>query len=175
MKKNLIVVALVAAASLSATQAIAGGAGQVNFEGAITDQACTIVNTATNPLDVKLGTYGSNEFQAAGDTTAKMGFDIALTACPASATSASVNFDGMADTTNGDLLALTPGTGNATGVGIQLYDDAGTEIALHTASKSYPLVTGDNNLPFAAAYKSTAATVTAGPADGVANFSIIYN
>lgn len=84
MKKNLFVVALVTAASLSAASAIAGGAGQVNFNGAITDDACTITNTVANPLDVTLGTYGSNEFKAAGDATAKVGFDIALTNCPAS-------------------------------------------------------------------------------------------
>lgn len=175
MKKNLIVVALVAAASLSAANAIAGGAGKVNFTGAITDDACTIVSTVASPLDVKLGTYGSSEFKAAGDTTAKVGFDIALTNCPATVKSAAVNFDGTADSTNGDLLALTQEAGVATGVGIQMYDDAGAELALHTNSKSFPLVTGDNSLPFSAAYKSTAATVTAGPANGVANFSVIYN
>ncbi|MGL5384400.1 MAG: fimbrial protein [Serratia sp. (in: enterobacteria)] len=177
MKKNLIAVAVAVAAvaALSVSNAIAGGAGQINFTGAITDDACTIVNTVSNPLDVKLGTYGSNEFKAAGDTTAKMGFKIALTDCPASAKQAAVNFDGTSDSTNAALLKLTQDSGVATGVGIQLYDDAGTEIALHTASKVYPLVTGDNNLPFNAAYKSTAATVTAGPANGVANFSIIYN
>ncbi|MCU6161717.1 MULTISPECIES: fimbrial protein [Enterobacter] len=175
MKTKMIVAALVAASSLSAANAIAGGIGQVNFTGAISDDTCTIVNTVSNPLDVTLGTYSSKEFTAVGDATAKVGFDIALTACPVSVTAASVNFDGTTDATNADLLALTAGTGVATGVGIQMYDEDGAELAIHTASKSYPLVTGDNNLPFYAAYKSTAATVTAGTANSVANFSIIYN
>lgn len=172
---NKIVIAITAATLLPASYVFAGGAGQINLTGAITDDACTIVNTVTSPLSVKLGTYGSNEFKAAGDSTARMSFKIALTACPAAAKSAAVNFDGTPDDTNGSLLKLTQDTGVATGVGIQFYDNAGTEIALRSASKSYPLATGDNNLPFSAAYKSTAAAVTAGPANAVANFSIIYN
>lgn len=175
MKKNLIAVVFATAAALSMSNAMAGGAGQVNFTGAITETPCTVVNTVSNPLDVKLGTYGSNEFTAAGDTTAKMSFKIALTDCPVSVTQAAVNFDGTSDATNAALLKLTQDAGVATGVGIQLYDNAGTEISLHTPSKTYPLVAGSNNLPFNASYKSTAATVTAGPANSVANFSIIYN
>lgn len=164
-----------AAVVLPVSVAFAGGAGQVNFTGSITDDACTITNTVSSPLAVTLGKYSSKEFKAAGDSTAKMGFKIALTSCPATATKASVNFDGTSDATNASLLKLTQDTGVATGVGIQLYDDAGAELALHDASKSYTLVTGDNNLAFNAAYKSTAATVTAGPANAVANFSVIYN
>ncbi|MHC9002345.1 fimbrial protein [Enterobacter adelaidei] len=175
MKKNMFVVALVAAASLSAANAIAGGAGQVNFTGSITDDACTIVNTVTSPLDVPLGTYGSNEFTAVGSETAKKDVKIALSNCPATVTSASVNFDGTSDATNASLLALTDEAGVATGVGIQLYDKDQSPLALHTPSSAHDLVTGDNVLPFYAAYKSTAATVTAGPANGVANFSVIYN
>lgn len=176
MKKNLIAIAIVASAALSMSNAIAGGNGQVNFTGAITDNACTITNTVTSPLDVNLGVYASSELNGgAGKETTKQGFKIALTGCPASVPQASVNFDGTNDTNNPVLLKLTQDAGVATGVAIQLYDDAGTALALHTKSKSYPLVTGDNTLAFNAAYKSTLGTVTAGPANAVANFSIIYN
>ncbi|HBT4722675.1 TPA: type 1 fimbrial protein [Klebsiella quasipneumoniae subsp. similipneumoniae] len=175
MNKHSICIAIVAAASLTAASAMAGGAGQINFNGSITDVACTIVNTPSNPLDVPLGTYGSNEFKAVGDSTAKKDVKIALSDCPATVTSASVIFDGANDPTNADLLALTTEEGVATGIGIQLYDKDQAEVALHTASKAYALEAGNNTLPFYAAYKSTAAAVTPGSANGVANFSIIYN
>ena len=90
-------------------------------------------------------------------------------------TKASVIFDGTPDSNNTTLLKLTQDDGVATGVAIQLYDISGAELPLFTASKSYTLASGTNDLSFMAAYKSTAATVTAGPANAVANFSISYN
>lgn len=173
MKKNLIAIALAAAASFSATQAMAA-AGQVKFEGKITGTTCTIVNDATNPLDVTLGEYGANEFKNAGDATVPLKFDILLKGCPASATQASVNFGGASDTANPDLLKVT-GTTPAGGVAIQLYDSARAELPLGTPSAKNPLVVGDNTLKFYAGYKSTSATVTEGEANGVADFSLIYN
>lgn len=174
MKKTLIVAALTTVFSLSAGQAMAA-AGKVEFEGKITGSTCTIVNDSANPLDVTLGEYGANEFSAAGDATVPLKFDIKLTGCPATATKAAVNFGGTSDTTNPDLLKVS-GTGTvATGVAIQLYDSARAALALGTPSAANPLTVGDNVLAYYAGYKSTAATVTEGAANGVADFSLIYN
>lgn len=175
MKKNLIVAAMVAALSLSAAQAMANGGGQVNFNGTILDESCTITDTVASPQDIDLGTYGKNEFTAVGTALAKKDVKISLTNCPASVTSAAIVFDGKADATNPELLALTDVDNVANGVAIQLYDDSEKELALRTPSKAYTLAEGDNTLNFYAAYKSTAATVTGGPADAVANFSVDYN
>ena len=175
MKKNLIVIALLASASFSATQAIAA-AGQVKFEGKITGTTCTIVNDAANPLDVSLGEYGANEFKSAGDATVPLKFDIKLTGCPATATQAAVNFGGTSDATNPDLLKVSATTGTAAGgVAVQLYDSARTALPLGTPSAANPLTVGDNTLKYYAGYKSTAATVTEGEANAVTDFSIIYN
>ncbi|MNC36707.1 putative fimbrial-like protein YcbU precursor [compost metagenome] len=90
-------------------------------------------------------------------------------------TSAKVKFDGLADSNVNSILALSQIPGVATNVGIQLTDNKNVVVPLHTASSAYPLSVGDNNLDFVARYYATAATVTAGPANAVSNFTIVYN
>ncbi|CAI1031510.1 fimbrial protein [Serratia sp. JSRIV001] len=173
MKKNLLVAALMTAGVLSASAFAADG--KINFVGAITDDACTVVNDMSNPLTVTLGTVSSKAFTTIGSTAAPTKFTIALTNCPATMTSAKVKFDGTADANEGSILALTQEAGVATNVGIQLTDKANVVVPLYTASSSYALVPGANNLDFVARYYSTAASVTAGPANSTSNFTIIYN
>lgn len=172
MKKNLIVAAI---AILSVSSAMAAD-GQVNFKGEILDAACTVVNSVSSPLDVNLGQVAKTAFSGAGSTAAATKFTLQLKDCPSSVTKASVKFDGTSVAGDNSVLALTQGAGVATGVGIQLSDASNAILPLFTASTSYPLVsTGTNNLDFIARYIATAATVTAGPANAVASFSIIYN
>lgn len=175
MKKNLIAAGIAAVSILSAASAFAAD-GQVNFKGEIIDSACVVANTPASPLDVTLGQVSKTAFSAAGDTAAATKFTLKLSSCPATVTKASVKFDGTAAGGDNSVLALTKDTGVATGVGIQLMDSSNTVLPLATASASYPLVsTGVNNLDFTARYVSTAATVTAGPANSVANFTVVYN
>jgi major type 1 subunit fimbrin (pilin) len=176
MNKNLIAIAFTAAAALSASNVFAE-AGTVNFTGEILDAACT-VDVGSQNQTVDLGTYNKSEFTAAGDVTAAKKFDIILKDCPTSVTSAKVRFDGTPDLTDSTLLAIdTSVAGAATGVAINLMTADMTQLPLHDEnSYSYTLSsTADNTLNFYAQYKSTAAAVTAGPADSVANFSVIYN
>jgi major type 1 subunit fimbrin (pilin) len=72
---------------------------------------------------------------------------------------------------------LTQQSGVATGVGIQLTDSDNTVLPLFTESKAYPLQPGTtvNNLDFSARYIATSATVTAGPANSAASFTVNYN
>lgn len=172
MKKNLIVAALVTGV-LSAS-AFADD-GKINFIGAITDDACTVVNNMSTPLTVTLGTVSSSAFAAAGDTAAPTQFTISLKDCPSNFTSARVKFDGDADSNVNSILALTQVTDVATNVGIQLTDKTGAVVPLYTPSSAYALTAGDNNLDFTARYYATAATVTAGPANSTSNFTITYN
>lgn len=173
MKKNLIVAAAMVAGVLSAS-AFADD-GKINFTGSITDDACTVVNTVSSPLSVKLGTVSSTAFTTGSMSAAATKFTIALTGCPASMTSAAVKFDGTANSNDTTILALTAEAGVATNVGIQLKDNKNTIIPLRTASSSYPLTVGANNLEFTAQYLATALPVTAGPANGTSNFTIVYN
>ena len=175
MKKNLIAMAIAATAVLSAANAFAA-AGQVNFTGEIIDAGCDVINTVANPLQVNLGQVAKSEFVNTGDTAAATGFNIQLTNCPDTVSTASIEFDGAALNGDNSLLELTQSAGVATGVGIQLSDQSGV-LPLAQRSLAYSLQSGStmNSLPCTARYKSVAATVTAGPANSVANFSVIYN
>ncbi|MED5752210.1 fimbrial protein, partial [Enterobacter hormaechei] len=67
--------------------------------------------------------------------------------------------------------------GAAPGGGVNLMTADKADLPLHGSnSYIYPLSrTADNTLKFYAQYVSTAASVTAGPANSVANFSVGYN
>lgn len=176
MKKNLIAVAFAATAALSMSNAMAA-AGTVNFTGEILDAACT-VDVASQNQTVDLGKYNKSEFSAVGYKTAAKKFDIVLKDCPETVTSAKVRFDGTPETTDSSLLAIDSSVaGAATGVAINLMTADKADLPLHGENDyTYDLVsTADNTLNFYAQYKSTAETVTAGPANSVANFSVVYN
>jgi major type 1 subunit fimbrin (pilin) len=172
MQKLAIAAAIITSVSLSSAFA---DDGKINFVGSITDDACTVVNGVSNPLTVTLGNVSSTAFTGAGSTAAPTKFSLALTNCPATVTSASVKFDGTADSNVNTILALTQETGVATGVGIQLMDNNNVAVPLFTASSAYPLAAGDNQLDFVARYYATAVSVTAGPANSTSNFTIVYN
>ncbi|MDK7106300.1 fimbrial protein, partial [Enterobacter hormaechei] len=117
--------------SASAFAAI-NGEGQINFTGEIIDSACQVVNGLSNPLDVQLGKVSKTVFTGAGSTSTLTKFDIKLTNCPETVTSAAINFGGTPDANNNATLALTPDTGAATGVAIQLMDASGQPVTLYT-------------------------------------------
>jgi len=100
--------------------------------------------------------------------------------CPASVTTVAVLFDGAREQTDTSLLAINGG--GAKGVAIKLYEhDQTTAVSLGKTTAKQTVTpgssggTGTADLEFYADYVSTAATVTAGKADGTANFNMIYN
>lgn len=175
---TLTSVALMAA--LSSTAAFAAD-GTINFQGNIIDSACTVDldgNGATT-MDVLMGDVNKTAFSGVGSTAGGSAsatkFNISLKNCPETVTTATVKFDGTAYAGDNTVLALTQETGVATGVGIQLSDASGI-LPLFTASAPYTLTSGDttNVLDFYARYIQKAATVTAGPANSVATFTVNY-
>lgn len=92
-------------------------------------------------------------------------------------TSAAINFGGTPDPDNNTTLALTPDVDAATGVAIQLVDASEQPVSLYTPSQQYPLASGTavNNLEFGARYIQTQAAITAGLANAVSTFTVIYN
>ncbi|QPK02324.1 fimbrial protein [Enterobacter mori] len=176
MKKKVIIAMLAASSALTMTHAFAA-AGTVNFNGNILDSACDVDVASQNQV-VVLGDYYKTEFPATGSRTAATKFDIVLKNCPVTVTNAKVRFDGTPDVTNSSLLAIdTSVAGAATGVAINLMTADKSDLPLH-GSNSYTYAlssTADNTLNFYAQYISTAAAVTAGPANSVANFSVVYN
>lgn len=174
MKKNLLAVAVLAS-SVFGISAFAA-AGQVNFTGEIIDAGCDVVNTIANPLTVNLGKVAKSEFTSGNTLAAATDFKIKLTNCPVTVGTASIKFDGVALDGDNSVLKLTQDSGVATGVGIQISDTAGV-LPLFQNSAAYTLTSGStmNNLPFVARYKAVSTTVTPGPANATANFSVIYN
>lgn len=154
-----------------------GTGGQVIFNGSITDSSCNIDSASTSQT-VDLGKWASTYFTSTGFETTKTPFHIKVKDCPASVTNVAVLFDGARDQSDNTLLATT---GSAAGVAIKLYeDDKSTAVSLGKASKAKNVVagattgTGTADLEFFADYISTGA-VTAGDANGTANFNMIYN
>ncbi|HAT1577805.1 TPA: fimbrial protein [Raoultella ornithinolytica] len=152
--------------------------GQIEFSGSITDTSCDIdSNSASQVID--LGKWASNFFTGAGSETTKTAFHIKVKDCPASVTKVAVLFDGTRDSNNSNLLAVN---GGAQGVAIKLYeDDRATPINLGTVSRDQMVLagaggasTGTADLEFFADYISTSA-VSAGAANGTANFNMVYN
>lgn len=173
MSHKLIAVTLLACSSFVG---IANAAdGTLNFTGTVTADACIITPGSSNQT-VALGTVSSNALAAVGDSAASTTFDVVLTSCPEAALNASVKFDGPTNADNSSLLALTNGADVATGVGIGLYeDDSSTLIPPGSASLSKTLsATDDTTFRFVAKYVATG-DVTAGTANAVSDFTVIYN
>ncbi|WP_239692852.1 fimbrial protein [Citrobacter sp. 50677481] len=176
MKKNSVVMALSVAGLLTISNAIAYD-GTVNFMGQILDTACTVDIGSNNILMVDMGSVSKTAFVSVGDEASTTKFTLRLINCPISVTSAKVKFDGLVDAFDNSLLAINPDPGAASGVAIRLKTADKSNLGLNEVNGySYPLSsTADNHLDFYAAYVATSATVMAGPANAVANFTVNYN
>lgn len=174
MKKTIVALTALTAVC---TSSVFAAAGTVNFAGNILDSACDVAVASQNQT-VVIGDFYKSEFAGMGDRTAAKGFDIILKNCPDTVTSAKVRFDGTPDLVNPSLLAInTAVSGAATGVAINLMSADKVDLPLHGENNyNYELTSDqDNTLKFYAQYISTASSVTAGPANSVANFSVVYN
>lgn len=148
--------------------------GTVKFNGDIVDTPC-VVSTDSADQTVTLGKVKASTFAKAKDISKDQGFSIKLEECDATVKkTATVMFIGSQDSADNTLLALSNDSGAATGVGIEILNNAGTVIPMGTASSDNALQTGENVLNFKAHYKSTAATVGVGPANSQADFQITY-
>ena len=171
MKVKLIS-ALVPAVLMMSSSAFAaeGETSTVNFTGEIVESTCALAPVSKNQT-VDLGQVSANVLATVNSTSQPKAFAINLTGCSlANATTATVTFSG--DTAADTALNVT---GGAAGVGLQILQN-GTPLTLDgsTASAAQTLVVGNNTLDFAARYVALAATVTAGKADAVANFTMNY-
>ena len=178
MKKVTLGIFIAAALGCSASSfAASTGEGKINFTGEIIDSACQVVNGLSSPLNVALGKVSKTAFTGAGSTSTLTKFDIQLKNCPETVTSAAINFGGTPDANNNATLALTPDSDAATGVAIQLVDASEQPVSLYTPSQQYQLTSGTavNDLEFGARYIQTGAAITAGPANSVSTFTVIYN
>lgn len=175
-KKNTLSLSIASFLLVASTASAMAFDGTVKFQGEIVDAACTVDIGAGNTMIVDLGKVNKTAFTGAGSTASATKFTLKLKDCPVSIKSTTVKFDGTAYDGDDSVLALTEETGVATGVGIQLSDNTQAVLPLFTASKNYALQpTIVNDLDFYARYIAKADTVTAGPANSVATFTMNYN
>lgn len=176
MKKNVIAKTLSAATILMASNAMAYD-GTVIFNGEILDSACTVDIGSSNTLMVDLGRVSKTAFASTGDEASTTKFTLRLKDCPASVVAAKVKFNGAHDGNDSSLLAITQGSGSASGVAIRLKTADSMNLGLNQDNGyTYMLSsTADNNLDFYAAYVATVMPVLPGAANAVANFTVNYN
>ncbi len=173
MNKNFIAVAVLAASAISPVAFAADGT--VNFTGSITDIACTVDTDSKNQI-VDLGKVSKTAFTAESKTAGAKEFSLVLKDCPPTVTSAKVRFDGQQVPGDNSILALNDAADKASNVGIQLSDNQNNVINLYQDSAAYNLTTDVNYLKFVAKYYATGTgnDVTAGSANAVTDFTIIY-
>lgn len=169
--KNSLIAAAVLSVALSSTAFASDG--KVNFTGKITDTAC-VVDTDSLNQTVNLGSVSTTSLADAGATSGAKKFTLVLSSCPEAVTSATVRFDGIEVPGTNSLLALTAGADTAKDVGIQISDAKNNVINLFQDSAAYALTTGVNKLDFTARYYAISKNVTAGDANAVTEFTIIY-
>jgi major type 1 subunit fimbrin (pilin) len=149
--------------------------GKVTFNGEVTSGACAVSSEETDKI-VTLDTVRATAFTAANQAgNAKKAFDLSLVDCDTSIReTVQVTFSGQAMDGNPNLLANTAGAGSAQNVGLQLYGPDGAALNLGELSSKVNL-TGTTTIPLSVDYMSTAASVSAGKVQSVANFQLTYN
>lgn len=168
-KKALVAAALLSAVSINAANA---ADGQIVFTGSIIAQTCEVNGSTPGIIPVALGDYTTGEFNGSGSTVGNNKITMNLTSCPAAVQNVQILFDGNADGTNADLLAVDrPGAG----VGIGIYEaDGSTAIPIKSSSANIALSNGNGNASFIAKYVATASAVTVGTANATADYTILY-
>ncbi|WEL56976.1 fimbrial protein [Pseudomonas kermanshahensis] len=179
MKRKLIALPLGLFAGLMGSSAFASS---VFFEGSITAETCPIeiVNPGDGSVDnrvamgdVPLGSFGG----VAGTEVRGATFAVRVPdkgSCGVTENNANVTFNGDADG-SGSYFKVNPVSGAATGVSIVIRDSSKASVAPGGTSVDYPLnANGPTDLKFDAYYRSTAATVTAGPASAHVRYSVAY-
>lgn len=191
MKMNKIILAMGAAMVLFTGAAHADGddsnttpvvvtGGTIHFKGDLVAAPCAVSTDSSDQI-VKLGEYTTHHFNASGIKGTKKPFQIKLEDCDTTTyTTAKVQFQGTADSSNAQLLAVDSGlsgdqAATATNVGIQILDSASKVITPNgDFSTANTLNDGENILKFAAQYVSTG-VATAGQANADATFIMQYN
>jgi len=178
MRKSFFKLAALAAVAGALSQGAMAADGTINFTGEIVDAPCSISPNSQN-MTVPLGKVARTVLDGGkGKKATPAKFTIDLLGCGATAKGATVSFTGTPDLDDATTLRLANagqvGVTTASGVAIELGDSAATKIPLGSESAQYVLGQGDNALKFQAVYVSTKDTVTVGPANSVAQFTVNY-
>lgn len=142
----------------------------LNGNNTITSESCTVTTPTVN---VPMDDHEKSEFSGVGSTTDWVNFDIGLT-CDVGAR-INVRIDGAADPSASSQGVMQLDSGGASGVGIQLHyrpDDATVQYGQERFY--WQSVYGDEIVQLKARYYQTAQTITPGPANATATFTLTY-
>lgn len=158
----------------SANAATVNG-GKITFTGEVTSGACAVSGSDTDKL-VALDTIKASTFNAADqEANAKKPFTISLLECETDTLeTVQISFNGQTVEGKPSLLANTAGAGSAANVALQLFNPDGSKLNVGDLSSAVDL-TETTTIPLSVDYVSTAAAVTAGKVQSVANFMLTYN
>ncbi|ATG15545.1 TPA: fimbrial protein [Providencia alcalifaciens] len=149
--------------------------GNITFNGEVTSGPCAVSSADTDKI-VTLDTVKSTVFTAADQlANASKPFNINLLECDTDVRkSVQVTFNGQTVEGKPGLLANTAGVGSAKNVALQLFNPDGSALDIGALSSKVNLAE-TTTIPLSVDYKSTAAAVTAGKVQSVANFTLTYN
>ncbi|MBW8247493.1 fimbrial protein [Enterobacter mori] len=153
---------------------ISGSRNTSQYSATVAERTATCSIDPLN-LTVTLGDFPVSQFTHVGSYTAWKYFNINATCTEEVNLTASVTSANGVNSQFNDVLNLTPGSGNATGVGVRMLLD-GVDLRY-----DYPIPVGGrteanipNTIPFAVQYYQTDATVTAGKANTIATIDLEY-
>lgn len=149
--------------------------GKITFNGEVTSGACAVSGSDTDKV-VTLDTVKTSSFTAAEQlANAKKPFTISLLECNTETLeTVQISFHGQTVSGKPNLLENTAGAGSASNVALQLFNPDGTVLNQGVLSSKVNL-TETTTIPLSVDYVSTAAQVTAGKVQSVANFMLDYN
>jgi major type 1 subunit fimbrin (pilin) len=176
---NRKVLALAVLVAATGAQVANAADGTINFNGELVNQTCTIaVDGVVSPAiaTVTLPTISTGLLTAAGQSEGRTGFNIQLSNCVGTATTAAAFFNAgsTVDPVSGNLNNMT---GTATNVQLQLVDQqggavikAGSTGQITSTTRNTIDGTGAANMPYAVQYFATGATTP-----GTVVSSVTYN
>lgn len=175
-----LISALIFLGGVTISQIASSADGTITFTGAVSSQTCTINGDGSNAKDftVPLPTVPASSLSAAGKTSGRTPFSIALTACTPASGMVHTFFEAgpTVDATTGNLILADGGAEN---VQISLLNGDLSVItagAADASQNSKPVPIGEDGnatMNFFAEYVATG-VATAGKADSSVMYSLVY-
>lgn len=188
-KKTLIIAlsAVISAAAFADDPAPAApsgadqGSGRIHFTGTVINAPCSI-SPGDEDINVNMGQVANKVLESGNKYSQNVNYTIHLQDCDLTAQTAgtvaypamskvAVSFAGTPDSSLAELLA---NTGSAKGAGIRLIDANGDLLKVGDTSKDINLVTGNNELVFAARVEANSQPVSTGTIVSQATYALNY-
>lgn len=184
-KKNILIIAM---SSLVSTAAFADapvgadqGSGRIHFTGTVINAPCSVAPGDAD-INVDMGQVANKVLETGNKYSQNVSYTIHLQDCNLSSQTAGsveypamskvgVSFGGTSDSSVAELIA---NTGSAKGAAIRLIDANGDLLKVGDTAKDINLVTGNNELVFAARVEANNQPVSTGTIVSQATYALNY-